>query len=312
MSEYQQMKVHTTAILCLMAVFVWGYIQSHRTHAGRLSFLRVQDAFSQLQTGDMIFTKSQNITSRVQQYFFGSYINHCAMVFKASDGSLWIWDLAPQVGAYMTPLHEFVRNNWVGRPPNPKTPPLGLPVSYVVPRVTERFANSVQQKSALFVRRLYKPLDQAKVLEFIQKNLGRPYSWRFWLSAFTRVSGLEFPLGWSLGTDPMGMFCSELVAHTFAHAGALHAVFSSPPSILPVHFWENDLQWIGGYGMHPPEQIIGTIPRVDVSEHVEPWESGITTSPHIVEALVNMVHAEADAECESNSTTLSTSPSPQT
>jgi hypothetical protein len=225
------MKLHTACFVLLAVLLVWGYIQSHRTNAGRLSYLRVQTAFSNLQTGDMIFTKSKNWTSRVQQYFFGSFINHCAMIYKASDGGLWIWDLAPQVGAYMTPLDEFLRNNWAGRPPNPQSSALGLPVSYVVPRITDRFADSVQQKSALFVRRLYKPLDQAKTLEFIQRNLGRPYSWRFWLGAYTRVTGLEFPLGWSLGTDPLGMFCSELVAHTFVHAAA-----SVPPLELVTYF----------------------------------------------------------------------------
>ena len=286
------MKLHTACVVLLVVVLVWGYIQSHRTHAGRLSFLRVHTAFSTLKTGDMIFTKSKNWTSRVQQYFFGSFINHCAMIYKASDGGLWIWDLAPQVGAYMTPLDEFIRNNWAGRPPNPQNGSLGLPVSYVVPRITDRFADSVQQRSALFVRRLHKPLDQTKTLEFIQRNLGRPYSWRFWLGAYTRVTGLEFPLGWSLATDPQGMFCSELVAHTFVHAGALHPVLCSPSSILPAHFWENDLTWIAGYGMHGPEQLIGTMPDVHVSEHVEPWEHGVTTSPHIIDALVHMANKD--------------------
>lgn len=288
----KQMKLHTACIVLLLVVLVWGYIQSHKTNAGRLSFLRVQTAFSTLKTGDMIFTKSKNWTSRVQQYFFGSFINHCAMIYKASDGGLWIWDLAPQVGAYMTPLDEFIRNNWAGRPPNPQNSPLGVPVSYVVPRITDRFEDSVQQKSSLFVRRLHKPLDQTKTLEFIQRNLGRPYSWRFWLGAYTRVTGLEFPLGWSLATDPQGMFCSELVAHTYAHAGALHPLLSAPSSILPAHFWENDLQWIGGYGMHAPEQLIGTIPEIQQSEHVEPWEKGVTTSPHIIDALVTMAFKE--------------------
>jgi hypothetical protein len=83
-----------------------------------------------------------------------------------------------------------------------------------------------------------------------------------------------------------------LVAHTFVHAGALHPVLCSPSSILPAHFWENDLTWIAGYGMHGPEQLIGTMPDVHVSEHVEPWEHGVTTSPHIIDALVHMANKD--------------------
>ena len=285
------MKLHTACLLLLVVSLVAGYVRAHRPHVGRLSFLRLQTAWSTLKTGDMIFTKAKNWTSRVQQFFLGSFINHCAMIFKASDGGLWIWDLAPQVGAYMTPLDEFVRNNWTGRPPNPHRGPVDLPVSYVVPRITERFADSVQQKSSLFVRRLHSPLDQAKTLEFIQRNLGRPYSWRFWLSAYNRVTGLEFPLGWSIATDPLGMFCSELIGHTFVAAGALDGSKSPPASLLPSHFFENDLHWREGFGMHPPEQLMGTVPNVKLSEHVEPWEAGVTTSPHIIDALVNMAHS---------------------
>lgn len=283
------MKLHTSIFVLLIGLLVWGYICSHSTGVGRVGFLRVEDALASLKTGDVIFTKSKNWTSRVQQYFFGSFINHCAMVFKAADGNLWIWDLAPQVGAYMTPLQEFIRNNWVGRPPNPHSPPIGLSVSYVVPRIVDRFATSVQRKSALFVRRSSKPLDQNLVLEFIQQNLGRPYSWRFWLSAYTRVTGLEFPLGWALATDSLGMFCSELLAHTYIHAKALHPVKNPPSSILPNHFWENDLHWVEGHGLLPPEQLIGEPPSVFLSEHLEHWEDGVSTSAEVINTLVDMV-----------------------
>lgn len=278
-------------LVFLLCVFAWGFVLSHKPNVGRIALVRVEDAFSTLKTGDMIFTKSKNWTSKVQTFFFGSYVNHCAMVFKASDNSLWIWDLAPQVGAYMTPLREFVRNNWAGRPPNPQSPPIDLQVPYVVPR-SGRVGNALAQRSALFIRRSHFALDQQKVLEFIQKNLGRPYSWRFWLSAYVRVTGLEFPLGWSLATDPLGMFCSELIAHTFIHAGALHPVLNPPPSILPVHFWENNLQWMHGHGLLPPEQLIGSVPPLDTHADITRWEDGIATTPEVVETLVNLLHVQ--------------------
>lgn len=290
------MKLHTAALVFLLVVVVWGYIEAHQSRGFPVTFLRLKDAFATLKTGDLLFTKSGNWTSRVQQYFFGSFINHVAMIFKASDGLLWIWDLAPQVGAYMTPLQEFIRSNWAGRPPTLGRNPVDLPVSYVVPRVTERFSDIVDQKSALFVRRLHKPLDQTLALQFIQRNLGRPYSWRFWLSAFTRVTGLDIPLGWKFSTDPLGMFCSELLGHTFVHAHALDGRKSPPSMLLPNHFWENELHWTEGQGLHAPEQLIGTIPDIVQSEHVEAWEAGVSTSPKLIETLVNIVYRDANPE----------------
>lgn len=284
-----QMRLLYACVTVILLILVQGYFCSHMTRVGKISFLRVEDAFSSLKTGDMIFTKSKNWTSRVQQYFFGAYINHCAMVYKAFDGNLWIWDLAPKVGAYMSPLHEFVRNNWFARPPLPQSPPIGMDVAYVVPRVVDRFAKSVQRKSALFVRRSIKPLDQQLVLEYIQQNLGRPYSWRFWLSAYTRVMGLEFPLGWTVATDSVGMFCSELIAHTFVHANALHPLKSPPSSLLPSHFWENDLSWVHGHGLMPAEQLIGEPPQLQpFGASVEKWEDGVS-SPKVINTLVNLI-----------------------
>lgn len=286
------MKSSTFAFLFLLFLFAIGYIESHHPKVGKLNIIRYEDVFSSLKTGDMIFTKSKNWTSKVQQYFFGSFINHCAMVFKAEDGSLWIWDLAPQVGAYMTPLREFIKNNWYGKPPNPHSPPIGMHVSYVVPRsTTSRFFT--ETRSALYIRRLYKPLDQQRVLEYIQKNIGRPYSWRFWLSAYVHVSGLEFPLGWSLAKDSIGMFCSELIAHTYIHAGALHPLLSPPPSLLPVHFWENNLHWIHGQGFLPAEQIVGTVPKEEENysvSHAQLWQKGISLDTQVIDSLVNLLH----------------------
>lgn len=294
--ELKKMKTFTYALMLLIFVLIYGYIESHNPKVGRLHLIRYEDALSTLKTGDMIFTKSKNWTSKVQQYFFGSFINHCAMVFRADDDSLWIWDLAPQVGAYMTPLKEFIKNNWYGKPPNPYSPPIGINIPYVVPRSSSaRF--TTETRSSLYIRRLHYPLNQQKVLEFIQKNIGRPYSWRFWLSAYVHVSGLEFPLGWSIAKDTLGMFCSELIAHTYIHAGALHPLLSAPPSLLPVHFWENNLHWIHGQGLLPPEQIVGNVN--DQETHAGStiaWEKGISLESEVIDTLVNLLHKETNGE----------------
>jgi hypothetical protein len=218
--------------------------------------VRFQDIYEKLKTGDIIFTKAKNNTSLIQQYFFGSYVNHCAMIFRAHDNSLWVWDTGPSVGAYMTPLYEFVRHNWLGRQPPAETPPLGLGVSYVNPQKQDRIPEL--QQSMLFLRRLAKPLNQEKVLSFLQANLGRPYSYRFWMSAVNCITGLQ-PAHTYEHTMP-GYFCSELMMLTYHAAGAVDLVKSPAASVMPKQFWMNDVCWAEGQTLLGAERLIGHIP----------------------------------------------------
>jgi hypothetical protein len=240
-----------------------------------INVVRIKDIISSLKTGDIIFTKAKSRFSILQQYFFGSYINHCAMIYKAADQSLWVWDTGPSVGAYMTPLYEFIRHNWLGRQPPAESPPLGLDISYVNPQKLDRIPE--QERSMLFLRRLQKPLDQRKVTRFLQQNLGKPYSYRFWFAAINCVTGFHPP---SLASyNNHGVFCSELMMQTYHAANAINLT-SMASSKLPKHFWMNDIQW-NDNTLLTAERIIGQLPpyisspQATSHEQTNVWLSGL-------------------------------------
>jgi hypothetical protein len=245
-----------------------------------ISTIRIEDLLGTLKTGDLIFTKAKNTTSKLQQYFFGSYINHVAMIFKTHDGNFWVWDTGPSVGAYMTPLHEFIRHNWLGRTPPAESPPIGFDVAYINPQKQDRIPE--QEKSFLFVRRLLKPVNEQKILAFIQQNLGRPYSYRFWMSAANIVTGYQMPFDWTLSTDSLGMFCSELLVHTLASAGEINASKTPAPSMLPKHFWMNEVGWEKHQTLLGAERLIGKMEHIIFSDQssrtkLKLWLHGVPT-----------------------------------
>jgi hypothetical protein len=258
-----------------------------------ISTIRIEDVLGTLKTGDLIFTKAKNTTSKLQQYFFGSYINHVAMIFKTHDNNFWVWDTGPSVGAYMTPLHEFIRHNWLGRSPPAESPPIGFDVSYINPTKQSRIPE--MEKSFLFIRRLAKPLNQTKVLQYIQKNLGRPYSYRFWMSAANIVSGYQVPFDWNLSTDKLGMFCSELLVNTFAFAGEINTQKTPPSSILPKHFWSNEIYWENGQTLLGAERIIGRMEHIIFSDQtsrtkLKLWLHGVSTESEPSEETPDYVY----------------------
>lgn len=248
-------------LLCsIFFILLNGYIKSHDTRSLNIQMIRYEDALSTLKTGDMIFTKSSNLTSKIQQYFLSSHINHCAMIYKTELGHLWVWDLSPKIGAYMTPLHVYIRQNWNGDPPNPSNASeVGLNIPYIIPR---NDLETFYSKSLIYIRRLYKPVsisESNKILAFIQKNIGRPYSWRFWISAYEEMIGLTVPLHPIVSKDSQGMFCSELIAETLLEAGILKDTKNVPSRILPSHFWKNTVEYVDDQNLFSPEQIIGDV-----------------------------------------------------
>lgn len=273
------MKLILISLFLLFLAFLCGMQLSHFP-GQEISTVRIEDLLGTLKTGDLIFTKAKNTTSKLQQYFFGSYINHVAMIFKTHDNNFWVWDTGPSVGAYMTPLHEFIRHNWLGRTPPAESPPIGFDVAYVNPQKQDRIPE--MEKSFLFIKRLAKPLSHKKVLSFIQQNLGRPYSYRFWMSAANIVSGYQMPFDWNLSTDSLGMFCSELLMHTFDASEQVDLLISPAPSIMPKHFWSNELAWKHGQTLLPAERIIGKMEHIIFSDQnsrtkLKLWLHGIST-----------------------------------
>jgi hypothetical protein len=271
----QQIALQSLACIAIVALIFYIIGMHLSTNPQQpVNVVRIKDIFSSLKTGDIIFTKAKSRFSVLQQYFFGSYINHCAMIYRAADQSLWVWDTGPSVGAYMTPLYEFIRHNWLGRQPPAESPPLGLDISYVNPQKTDRIPE--QEQSMLFLRRLQHPLDQLKVTRFLQRNLGKPYSYRFWFTAINCITGLQPP---SLDQqNNHGVFCSELMMQTYHAADAV--ISTCPLSKLPKHFWMNDISWQNNT-LLTAERIIGQlppfipIPQATTHEQTNLWLSGL-------------------------------------
>ena len=242
------MHIALAFLLYLICILVAGAVQSSVMISSTLTLL--QDAEATLKTGDLIFTKSENLFSHVQQYFFGSAINHCCMIVKF-NGTLWVWDCNPKIGAYITTLSDFIATNWEGKPPNPSMhKDVGVDVSYNVPKSESKFRYS------LYIRRFHGHLDQDKVISFIRANVGRPYSYRFWVAAYCRTVGVlaDIPLPWHYLKNTDGsVFCSELLALTYQTCGVLK---TPAVSVLPVHFWENSVTW-NNAGLMRPERLFG-------------------------------------------------------
>ena len=248
------MNIAITLIVLFLYYLVGWQVSNNPQQPIRAS--RIQDILPMLKTGDIIFTKAKNSLSLLQQYFFGSYINHCSMIFRANDSSLWVWDTGPSVGAYMTPLYEFVRHNWLGREPPAETPPIGIDISYVNPQKQERIPEL--QQSMLFIRRLAKPINNDKILSFLQRNLGRPYSYRFWKSAVNCITGLQ--PAFTFDQNGEGCFCSELLMLTYNNAEEVNLLQTPSRSIMPKHFWMNEIGWREGQTLLTAERLIGQIP----------------------------------------------------
>ena len=283
-SSLNKMNVAITLIVLFLYYLVGWQVSNNPQQIIRA--VRIHDMLGTLKTGDIIFTKAKNSLSLLQQYFFGSYVNHCSMIFRANDSSLWVWDTGPSVGAYMTPLYEFVRHNWLGREPPAETPPIGIDISYVNPQKQDRIPEL--QQSMLFVRRLAKPLDEKKILSFLQRNLGRPYSYRFWKSAVNCITGLQPAFTYDQNGE--GCFCSELLMLTYNNAGEVDLQKSPPRSIMPKHFWMNEVHWTNGQTLLTAERLIGQLPPAvqagtKKGDFIKLWIQGATVTNDIAPAL---------------------------
>jgi hypothetical protein len=219
----------------------------------------------QLKTGDLIFGRHRNFASRMQQWAFGSPINHIAMIVRIDD-ELWVWDVDPKIGAYLTLFKDFVQSNFDGTHKKPAIPPIfyGLDVPYIVPRVK-------YSKTAIYIKRLKSSLDNEKVLEFIEKNLGRPFSFRFWCAAASQLTFFDLPC--SFIDEGEGMFCSEIMFSLFLELGIV--ANRSPRTVLPLHFWDDSA--LETYG---PQQLIGSIKDIDKVE-----------TPVAVNRLLDLIHS---------------------
>lgn len=236
-------------LLLLLIILVSGSLSS-RINCNE--FMRLEETAS-LKTGDLIFTRHKNFASRMQQWALGSPINHVAMIVRI-EKELWVFDVDPPIGAYLTTFADFVKSNFDGTHKKPKVPKsfYGLDIPYIVPRVS-------YAKSALYVKQMNGKVDDVHVLDFVQKNIGRPFSFRFWCAASSLALSFDLPCHFMQEGD--GMFCSEILYTLFLELGIVPA--RNPRTVLPLHFWENGVKW------SPVKQLVGAI-KEEEDEAVSP------------------------------------------
>lgn len=245
-------------VLLIALNFAVGYFKSLRMRIPIVGTTKLEDALDTLKTGDLLFMRAPSRTSLMQMRFCGAPVNHCAMFYRAHDRNLWLLDIDPRVGAVMIPLRQFLHNNWTEL--GLQSSPLGVHIPYMIPHTTSEADASLYIRTPLYVRRLVKPLDERRVLRFLQDNIGRPYSYRWWPAAlFSFAFAIHFPFADWFSHDDPGMFCSELLVHLYDYVGVLqHKKRGLKPSMtLPYHFWLNELPWKDGQGLMDAEQLIG-------------------------------------------------------
>jgi len=237
------------ALLFLILILISGSLSS-RIQCD--DFLRMEN-IKDLKTGDLIFGRHRNLASKLQQWAFGSPINHVAMIVRIEE-DLWVWEVDPKTGSCLISFKDYIQSNFDGTHKKPAIPAVfyGLDVPYVVPRGT-------YTKTALYIKRLPESIDQEKTLAFIEKNLGRPFSFRFWCAAASQTLSFEMPCEFI--PEGQGAFCSELIATLYNELGIIRR---SPRTVLPLHLWDSSLI------SSTPMQLIGSLKtdnkiEVDVS-----------------------------------------------
>ena len=105
------------------------------------------------------------------------------------------------------------------------------------------------------LRKLTHLVDSRACEEFIRANLHKPYSYSSWRSMVHRWSGVLHMPQWSQ-RDNDAMFCSQLVAATLQHLGALDFsnVDKKPAMLLPADFSPEStasFPWVAPYNLGP-------------------------------------------------------------
>lgn len=174
-------------------------------------------------TGDLIlFSSKPSLRTDVEKLLCGSHYTHVAMVFVDAARVPHLW--------------ECVRTG------------------HRVRRLSARML----QKNRCYWRRISKPLDGAALEWFIMQNCDQPYSFNMWRGVMRRwCTSLNLPHSTASPhlVTQQPRFCSQLVADTYAHFGALD--FSAcdnlaPRMVLPGDFCaasHTTLPWQCGYSL---------------------------------------------------------------
>ena len=177
-------------------------------------------------TGDILLWASlSKVRTDVEKLLSGSQYTHVSLVFVDKKGTPFVWESlvrGHRVRTLADVLHEWAATD------------------------------------LCFLRKINKPLSGPAMERFIRANLDARYSFNMWRAVANRwCASLQLP-EWDSGE---ARFCSQLVADTLEHLGALdfRCSHTCPRLLLPGDFSSQRstaLPWAHGYAHGPEIQIV--------------------------------------------------------
>lgn len=180
-------------------------------------------------TGDILLWASlSKVRTDFEKLLSGSQYTHVSVVFVDAAGVPFVWESL--VSGHRVRRLDQVLAEW-------------------------RFTD------LCFLRKINRPLSSAACERFIRANLNTRYSFNMWRAVVNRwCASLQLP-EWDSGE---ARFCSQLVADTLAHLGALNFTLAAaqPNLLLPGDFSvarSPRLPWTGGYSLGPEIQLVHSL-----------------------------------------------------
>lgn len=227
----------------------------------------LEDLLPTMQSGDVVLLAGVGTFGRVQRFVLNTPISHAGVIVMEHEGTpraaAWVLEASRKRGVTRTPLWQWLadRDNRIFYR-RLRAPPKVLP-----------------------------PARRVAVEEFVSRQLGRPYSYRFWMEA-TRVLPLVLPMPFDEGGKDEARFCSELVAEALVSVGALDAATPChlvlPRDLLEARATEPEpeqepepereidadethdgkLQWVAGAGLGRVHSLVTRMSAYEVRRRV--------------------------------------------
>lgn len=225
----------------------------------------VEDLLPTMRSGDVVLVADVGLIGRAQRFILGTPISHVGVLVVDGEGTTSavprVLEAEREHGVTLTPLWRWLQN----RDNRIFYRPLRAP-----PKTDERRRVAVDA--------------------FVSRNLGRPYSYRFWMEA-TRVFPFALPMPFDADSKDEARFCSELVAEALVAAGALdgsqpcHLVM--PRDLLDERVVKTDrdgeegsdtddeekhdskLHWRTGWGLGATQSLVTRLSAYEVKRRAE-------------------------------------------
>lgn len=193
--------------LFVAALASWVVTRSVQIRAPpRKTRLVLEDALPTLRSGDLLLLAGIGVVGRAQRFLLNSPVSHAALLYVEHEGTAaavpWAFEATREDGVTLTPLWAWLAD----------------------------------KDNRIFYRAARGGLDGAArrraMQDFISGNVGRPYSYRFWVEA-TRDLPLALPMPFDAAGKDDARFCSELVVEGWLALRMLRADLQAAHVVMP-------------------------------------------------------------------------------